>query len=194
MQVAWRERGRQLRITGDPEAARKDLQHALQLAPQDTETLFELALTEKLQGDRTEAERLLLQVLALAPEHPAARLESARLLMENEQHSDAARILAGMIEDPVLSALKPAILGDARLLLATALEQLKQPETALQQTTILLAERPHDETTRRLHAELLQQLSRSEEALKELTWLLSQRHEDAELRLQRAGLQAEIGD
>ncbi|HAV34622.1 MAG TPA: hypothetical protein DC058_05755, partial [Planctomycetaceae bacterium] len=191
LHVAWRERGRQLRLAGDADAARRDLQHSLDLAPQDTETLFELALTEQLAGEHAVAGRLLQQVLAIAPEHPAARLESATCLIRSGETEAAVAILQQLLMDPLLTAMKPSILDEARLQLATVLEQLHQPEAALKHTAILLADRPHDEAVHRLHAQLLQQLHKPEEALQEYTWLVSQRSTDPDLRLLRASLQSE---
>ncbi|MFM7865614.1 MAG: tetratricopeptide repeat protein, partial [Planctomycetaceae bacterium] len=191
LHTAWRERGKQLRLAGDPDAARRDLQHAHLLAPQDAETLFEMALTEQLDGKHQTTAELLQQVLAISPQHPAARLESAACRLRSGEPETAVTILQQLLQDPLLAALKPAILNDARLQLARILEQLQQPAAALQQTTILLAERPHDDAAHRLHALLLQQMQKPAEALREYTWLVSRSSADPELRLLRASLHSE---
>ncbi|MFM8729244.1 MAG: hypothetical protein ACKON9_29435, partial [Planctomycetaceae bacterium] len=58
-------------------------------------------------------------------------LESAACRLRSGEPETAVTILQQLLQDPLLAALKPAILNDARLQLARILEQLQQPAAAL---------------------------------------------------------------
>lgn len=55
--------------------ARRHAQRALELAPYDSEVLYQLSLYYRFAGDRERSEAMLKRVLELQPDHPLARID-----------------------------------------------------------------------------------------------------------------------
>jgi DNA-binding winged helix-turn-helix (wHTH) protein/TolB-like protein/tetratricopeptide (TPR) repeat protein len=89
------------------ERARGHAERALQLAPYDSEVLYQIALYYRFIGDRDRASATLQRVLELQPHHPLARIELAFVQGQCDADADAALVELDHLQSE-MSAANPA--------------------------------------------------------------------------------------
>ena len=76
------------------EVARRHAERALELAPYDSEVLYQLSLYYRFSGDREQAESMLKRVLALQPNHPLGPIDLD--FLEGQCAADPAPAIADL--------------------------------------------------------------------------------------------------
>jgi tetratricopeptide (TPR) repeat protein len=97
---AWFNLGWANEELGDLDAARGAFERAHSLDPASPEPLARLASLAMRRGDSAEARARALQVLGLAPGHPAGRLSLVRADLQDGDHEAAGRALGALLDDP----------------------------------------------------------------------------------------------
>jgi tetratricopeptide (TPR) repeat protein/TolB-like protein len=90
---AARIRATHARITGDLKAAAASYQSIVEAAPNDPQSLLDLANVQEEAGDLAEARRALERAVALDPRNPGAQFALGRVLARAGESGDAAQAL-----------------------------------------------------------------------------------------------------
>ncbi len=167
--------------------ARVEFSTALQIEPDDPDTMFELARVHEKLGDASKAIRLYAGTLEVDETHSKARAELARMYTVGGYPEEAIALIDEML---------PRFPRDPSLLIGRALAnaRLGNLEQARTEASIALSEDPGSERGTALLAGLLLRLGEAGEADALLEEGLETHPESTDLRVARAFVASEQGD
>lgn len=172
---------------GEFEKARVAFSTALQIEPEDAETLYRLALVQEKLKNTSRAISLFAGAIDVDPDHLGARAELARIYTLGGYPEDAIALVEEVL---------PRFPRDPGLLISRALAhgRLGDLDQARLDASIALAEDPSSERGTALLAGLLNSLGDLREADELLQRGIEQNPESTDLRVALAFVAAEQGD
>lgn len=181
------ERGHEYVLAQNYAKARVEFATALQIEPNDPQTMFELARVHEKLGDASRAIRLYAGTLEIDETHSEARAELARMYTVGGYPEEAIALI-----DEVL----PRFPRDPALLIGRALAnaRLGNLEQARTEASIALSEKPGSERGTALLAGLVLRLGDAAEADALLEQGLRRHPDSTDLRVARAFVLSEQGD